>query len=147
MTDRIMNPKKSFVVNGEKWALHKSATDSTIPFAIERVKVSDFACEQFADSSYIVLVGGVIEPMPNTLEKPVKIMMIGFAPMQVAPAHIGNNQLRNMHVYKTDPKSMANEFAKAFFNDADGEPMVEQVEITPFPKKVEEVKDDVTTTE
>lgn len=139
--DRTLNPKKSLIVNGETWELHKSATDSTIPFAIERVKVDSFDCEKVADNSYIVLVGGIIQPMPNTLEKPVKIMMIGFAPIQVTPMQIGVNQLRNMHVYKTDPKNMAHAFATAFFSEDDGAGIVESVEISPFPKqKKEEVK-------
>lgn len=133
--DRTLNPKKSLIVNGETWDLHKSATDSTVPFAIERVKVDSFACEKVGDMSYIVLVGGQILPMPNTLEKPVKVMMIGFAPLQVAPAQIGVNQLRNMHVYKTDPKNMAQAFATAFFSDEDGASMVEAVEISPYPKQ------------
>lgn len=133
--DRTLNPKKSLIVNGETWELHKAATDSTVPFAIERVKVDSFACEKVGDMSYIVLVGGIIQPMPNTLEKPVKVMMIGFAPMQVTPVQIGVNQLRNMHVYKSDPKNMAHAFATAFFSAEDGAQVVESVEISPFPKQ------------
>lgn len=128
------NPKKSLVVNGETWELHKAATDSTIPFAIERVKVDSFACEKVADNAYIVLVGGIIQPMPNTIETPVKIMMIGFAPVQVAASQIGLNQLRNMHVYKTNPTDMAHAFAKAFFSNEPDAAVSEKVEISPFPK-------------
>ena len=133
--DRTINPKKSLIVNGETWDLQKSATDSTIPFAIERVKVDSFACERINDGAYIVLVGGVIQPMPNTIEKPVKVMLIGFAPMQVTPMQIGVNQLRNMHVYKTDPKNMAHAFAEAFFSAEDGVAITEAVEISPYPKQ------------
>ena len=95
----------------------------------------------FAGALFGSWFGGIIQPMPNTLEKPVKIMMIGFAPIQVTPMQIGVNQLRNMHVYKTDPKNMAHAFATAFFSEDDGAGIVESVEISPFPKqKKEEVK-------
>ena len=41
----MLQPKQTIMLHGEKWELHKSATDSTIPFAYDRVKVESFACE------------------------------------------------------------------------------------------------------
>ena len=53
----MLQPKQTIMLHGEKWELHKSATDSTIPFAYDRVKVESFACENIDNNVYIILVG------------------------------------------------------------------------------------------
>jgi hypothetical protein len=144
-----MNPKETIIVHGEKWDLHKSATDSTIPFAYDRVKAEHFACEEIDKGVYIVLVGGYIPPRPNSLEKAVRIMLVGFSNMYLSPQMVSPIQLQNMHVYKADTYNMAKDFAKEFFAGTPEEAN-NKVEITPFPKEAtpvkakEETKDDVT---
>ena len=144
-----MNPKETIIVHGEKWDLHKSATDSTIPFAYDRVKAEHFACEEIDKGVYIVLVGGYIPPRPNSLEKAVRIMLVGFSNMYLSPQMVSPIQLQNMHVYKADTYNMAKDFAKEFFAGTPEEANT-KVEITPFPKETtpekakEETKDDVT---
>lgn len=136
---RMMNPKETIVVHGEKWDLHKSATDSTIPFAYDRVKAEHFSCEEIDKGIYIVLVGGYIPPRPNSLEKAVRIMLVGFSNMQLTPQMVSPIQLQNMHVYKADTFNMAKEFAKEFFSGPTGESNP-AVEITPFPKETAQPK-------
>lgn len=131
---RIMNPKETIIVHGEKWDLHKSATDSTIPFAYERVKAEHFACEEIDNGVFIVLVGGYIPPRPNSLEKAVRIMLVGFSNILLSPQMVSPVQLQNMHVYKADTYNMAKEFAKEFFSGVP-EGVGGNVEITPFPKE------------
>lgn len=132
--DKTLNPKRELVVMGEKWDLVKSATDSTTPFAYERLKVENFACERLNDKAYIVLVGAYIPPMPNSIETPVRIMMVGFSNRQVVPLEVGPQQLRNMHIYKSNSKDIAKEFAMAFFGG--DETPTRQAEITPYPEGV-----------
>lgn len=136
---RIMNPKETIIVHGEKWDLHKSATDSTIPFAYDRVKAEHFACEEIDRGVFIVLVGGYIPPRPNSLEKAVRIMLVGFSNIMLSPQMVSPVQLQNMHVYKADTYNMAKEFAKEFFSGAP-EGVGSPVEITPFPKETTNVK-------
>ena len=131
---RIMNPKETIIVHGEKWDLHKSATDSTIPFAYNRVKAEHFACEEIDKGVYIVLVGGYIPPQPNSLEKSVRIMFVGFSNMMLTPQIVSPAHLQNMHIYKADTYNMAKEFAKEFFSGVP-EGTNSKVEITPFPKE------------
>ena len=98
----MLQPKQTIILHGEKWELHKSATDSTIPFAYDRVKVENFACENIDNNVYIILVGGYIAPRPNSLEKPVRILMVGFSNIAVTPMMVNITQLQNMHIYKAD---------------------------------------------
>lgn len=53
----MMHPKQTVRVGGEVWQLHKAATDGTVSFPYERIKVDNFACEKIADGAFIILVG------------------------------------------------------------------------------------------
>lgn len=135
----MLQPKQTIMLHGEKWELHKSATDSTIPFAYDRVKVESFACENIDNNVYIILVGGYIAPRPNSLEKPVRILMVGFSNVSVTPMMVNITQLQNMHIYKADTFNMAKDFAKEFFSEENNEG-AQAAQITPFPQKVETVQ-------
>lgn len=132
----MLQPKQTIILHGEKWELHKSATDSTIPFAYDRVKVENFACENIDNNVYIILVGGYIAPRPNSLEKPVRILMVGFSNIAVTPMMVNITQLQNMHIYKADTFNMAKEFAKEFFSEENSEG-TQAAQITPFPQKID----------
>lgn len=132
----MLQPKQTIILHGEKWELHKSATDSTIPFAYDRVKVENFACENIDNNVYIILVGGYIAPRPNSLEKPVRILMVGFSNIAVTPIMVNITQLQNMHIYKADTFNMAKEFAKEFFSEENSEG-TQAAQITPFPQKID----------
>lgn len=134
MVNEVMNPKQTVRVGGEVWQLHKAATDGTVSFPYERIKVDNFACEKIADGAFIILVGAILIPTRGTIEKPLKIMFVGFSNVEIAPQLVGVQQLRNMHIYKTDMSNFAQDFAKDFF--ATESPAV-MAEITPFPKKEE----------
>lgn len=138
MANEIMNPKQIIRVGSETWQLHKAATDGTISFPYERTKVDNFACEKISDSAYIILVGAILMPTRGTIEKPLKIMFVGFSNSEIAPQLIGIQQLRNMHIYKTDMANFAQEFAKEFFATEDSSHAM--AEITPFPKKEEKLE-------
>ena len=134
MVNEVMNPKQTVRVGGEVWQLHKAATDGTVSFPYERIKVDNFACEKIADGAFIILVGAILIPTRGTIEKPLKIMFVGFSNVEIAPQLVGVQQLRNMHIYKTDMSNFAQDFAKDFF--ATESPAV-MAEITPLPKKEE----------
>ena len=134
MVNEVMNPKQTVRVGGEVWQLHQAATDGTVSFPYERIKVDNFACEKIADGAFIILVGAILIPTRGTIEKPLKIMFVGFSNVEIAPQLVGVQQLRNMHIYKTDMSNFAQDFAKDFF--ATESPAV-MAEITPFPKKEE----------
>lgn len=137
MVNEVMNPKQTVRVGGEVWQLHKAATDGTVSFPYERIKVDNFACEKIADGAFIILVGAILIPTRGTIEKPLKIMFVGFSNVEIAPQLVGVQQLRNMHIYKTDMSNFAQDFAKDFF--ATESPAV-MAEITPFPKKEEKAE-------
>lgn len=115
MANEMMHPKQTVRVGGEVWQLHKAATDGTVSFPYERIKVDNFACEKIADGAFIILVGGILIPTRGTIEKPLKIMFVGFSNAEIAPQLVGVQQLRNMHICKTDMSNFAQEFAKDFF--------------------------------
>lgn len=135
MANEMMHPKQTVRVGGEVWQLHKAATDGTVSFPYERIKVDNFACEKIADGAFIILVGGILIPTRGTIEKPLKIMFVGFSNVEIAPQLVGVQQLRNMHIYKTDMSNFAQEFAKDFF--ATESSAAAMAEITPFPKREE----------
>lgn len=126
-----MNAKKELIVLGQKWQLHKDAEDSTVPFAYERVKVENYICESIDANIFILLVFGVIPPVPGTIEKPTSVLFVGFANRYISPSMIGLHDMRKMHVYKCDMAGTAVEIATAFFEQA--KESAETPEITPFP--------------
>lgn len=85
MANEMMHPKQTVRVGGEVWQLHKAATDGTVSFPYERIKVDNFACEKIADGAFIILVGAILIPTRGTIEKPLKIMFVGFSNVEIAP--------------------------------------------------------------
>lgn len=65
-------------------------------------------------------------------------MFVGFSNAEIAPQLVGVQQLRNMHIYKTDMSNFAQEFAKDFF--ATESSTAAMAEITPFPKREEKTE-------
>lgn len=135
-----MTPKKELSVLGQKWSLHKAAEDSTVSFAYERVKVENYICEQIDANVFILIVFGVIPPMPGTIEKPTAVLFVGFSNRYIPASIIGLNDLRKMHIYRSDMIGTAQEFARAFFDNTEEKGIA--AEITAFPEKTEEVETD-----
>lgn len=140
-----MKAKKELIVLGQKWQLHKDAEDSTVPFAYERVKVENYVCEAIDTNIFILLVFGVIPPVPGTIEKPASVLFVGFANRYIPPSVIGLHDMAKMHIYKCDMVGTAREIATAFFDqnrETSGAP-----EITPFPAAANENRSAAETTE
>lgn len=61
---------------------------------------------------YFCYIHGIIQPLPNSLEKPVDVYYVGFHKNYVDMRFITPADVARMHVYKCDTIDWASNFAK-----------------------------------
>ena len=131
-------PKKVITLFGQDYILCKDAADSTIAFPHNRVKIQNGDCVPIKEGNiqvYFCYIHGIIQPLPNSLEKPVDVYYVGFHKNYVDMRFITPADVARMHVYKCDTIDWASNFAKhmlgvASDNEAEREP------ISPWPDEL-----------
>lgn len=118
-------------VHGESWELIKNANDPTIGFDYNRVNTIDFDCTEIQKNVYRVMVTGNILPLQGSLEKPLRLVFIGFNNTPIYQRFLTRNDLRKMNIYKADMGNFANDFTNAFFGQ--NTEHTEQYDIKPYP--------------
>lgn len=133
-----MTPKKVITMFGQEYILCKDAADSTISFPHNRVKIQNGDCVPIKEGNiqvYFCYIHGVIQPLPNSLEKPVDVYYVGFHKNYVDMRFITPADVSRMHVYKCDSIDWASNFAKHILgvaSDADSE----RDPISPWPDEL-----------
>lgn len=133
-----MTPKKVINMFGQEYILCKDAADSTISFPHNRVKIQNGDCVPIKEGNiqvYFCYIHGIIQPLPNSLEKPVDVYYVGFHKNYVDMRFITPADVARMHVYKCDSIDWASNFAKHILgvaSDADAE----RDPISPWPDEL-----------
>lgn len=133
-----MAPKKVISMFGQEYILCKDAADSTTAFPHNRVKIQNGDCVPIKEGNlqvYFCYIHGIIQPLPNSLEKPVDVYYVGFHKNYVDMRFITPADVARMHVYKCDTIDWASNFAKHMLGvAADIEP--ERDPISPWPDEL-----------
>lgn len=133
-----MTPKKVISMFGQEYILCKDAADSTVAFPHSRVKIQNGDCVPIKEGNlqvYFCYIHGVIQPLPNSLEKPVDVYYVGFHKNYVDMRFITPADVARMHVYKCDTIDWASNFAKYMLGVAtEAEP--ERDPISPWPDEL-----------
>ena len=133
-----MTPKKVISMFGQEYVLCKDAADSTVAFPHNRVKIQNGDCVPIKEGNlqvYFCYIHGVIQPLPNSLEKPVDVYYVGFHKNYVDMRFITPADVARMHVYKCDTIDWASNFAKHMLGVAsEAEP--ERDPISPWPDEL-----------
>lgn len=110
-----MTPKKVISMFGQEYILCKDAADSTTAFPHGRVKIQNGDCVPINEGNiqvYFCYIHGIIQPLPNSLEKPVDVYYVGFHKNYVDMRFITPADVSRMHIYKCDTVEWASTFAK-----------------------------------
>lgn len=132
------SPKKVIQIYGQEYVLCKDATDSTTSFPHQRVKILNGDCIPIKEGSidaYFCYINGVIEPLPNSLEKPINVHYIGFHKKYVDMRFITPADIMRMHIYKSDGTNWATSFAKCMLG-LNSEENDSREPISPFPEEI-----------
>nr|DAJ18679.1 MAG TPA: hypothetical protein [Myoviridae sp. ct3tv2]DAR21239.1 MAG TPA: hypothetical protein [Caudoviricetes sp.] len=119
----------------EEWELVKNASDPSVGFPFDRVNTIDFDCSEVRQGLYRILVTGTIMPAPGSLEKPIKLVFIGFNNTPIYQQFLVRNDLRKMSIYKADIGKFSTDFTRAFLGKSSEES--KQYDIKPYPEGVE----------
>lgn len=128
-------PQKINVL-GESWELVKNANDPSVGFPFERVNTIDFQCDEVAKGLYRVMVTGNILPINGSLEKPLRLVFIGFNNTPIYQRFLVRDHLRKMSIYKADMGNFAAEFTNAFLGN--NKETQQQYDIKPYPEGVKD---------
>lgn len=110
-------PKKEFTLFGTKYILCKDASDSTMSFPHNRVKIQSGECIKLPNiDAYFCYMHGTIPPIPNTLEKNVDVYYVGFHKNFIDMRYLTPTDIARMHIYKSDTTDWASAFASAVLN-------------------------------
>ena len=130
-----LHPKKIIKIYGQEYVLCKDAADPTTSFPHNRVKIQEGDCIHVKDADidvYFCYLHGIIQPLPNSLEKPVNVYYTGFHDHMIDLRYITPADVSRMHVYKVE----SNEWATEFVRNMLGAPSTTQPDrepISPFP--------------
>lgn len=124
-------PQKINVL-GESWELIKNANDPSVGFPFERVNTVDFQCDEITRGLYRVMVTGNIQPINGSLEKPLRLVFIGFNNTPIYQRFLVRDHLRKMSIYKADMGNFAAEFTNAFLGN--NKEAQQQYDIKPYPE-------------
>lgn len=116
---------------GEDWQLVKNANDPTVGFDYNRVNTTDFDCSEIRRGLYRVMVLGNIQPSQGSLEKPLRLVFVGFSPTPIFQQFLVRDDLRKMSIYKADIGNFATSFTDAFFGQ--NAKSSENYDIKPYP--------------
>lgn len=130
-----LHPKKIIKIYGQEYVLCKDAADPTTSFPHNRVKIQEGDCVHVKDADidvYFCYLHGIIQPLPNSLEKPVNVYYTGFHDHMIDLRYITPADVSRMHVYKVESAEWATEFVRNML----GAPSTTQPDrepISPFP--------------
>ena len=134
-------PKKLIKMFGTELVLCKDASDSTTSFPHERVQILGGDCVHIEEGNYNVYfcyLRGIIQPLPNSLEKPITVYYVGFHKNYVDMRFLTPQDISRMHIYKQTTENWAQTFARNLLNINTDE--MEREPISPFPIAVNNVK-------
>lgn len=142
--------KPVIIIGGNEWRLKRDASDSAVIFPHERVNWVETGCHKvFNQPFYACWIKGVILPSPNSLEKALSVMYVGFHSKQISmsPSHLTTDDLKCMHIYSRAEPHFAEEFVNSFLGiEAADDPERETISSHPPLKmnkaKKAEAKDD-----
>ena len=154
-----LHPKKVIKIYGQEYVLCKDAADPTTQFPHNRVKIQegekkgqevdakavlgyvgyeDETAQPFAKGEsvdidvYFCYLHGVIQPLPNSLEKPVNVYYTGFHDHMIDLRYITPADVSRMHVYKVESNEWATEFVRSMLGAA-STTQTDREPISPFP--------------
>lgn len=130
-----LHPKKIIKIFGQEYILCKDASDPTTAFPHNRVKIQDGDCVHIKDSDidvYFCYLHGIIQPLPNSLEKPVNVYYTGFHDHMIDLRYITPADVSRMHVYKVESTDWASQFVRSMLG-APSTSEQERTPISPFP--------------
>lgn len=134
-----VDTKQVITIGGDEWRLKRDASDSSSNFAHERVNWIEQGCHGvFNQPFYACWIKGVILPAPNSLEKSLYVMYVGFHSKQInmSPASLTVDDLKCMHIYgRSEPR-----FPEEFVNSFLGVEMIEEVKREPISAQPPKVK-------
>lgn len=131
-------PKKVINLFGQEYILCKDATDSTTAFPHNRVKIQNGDCVPIKENNidvFFCYIHGTIQPLPNSLEKPVEVYYVGFHKNFVDMRFITPADVARMHVYKCDTVDWATNFARNILGVTQ-ESEEQRDPISPFPEEL-----------
>ena len=130
-----MHPKKVIKIYGQEYVLCKDASDPTTAFPHNRVKIQDGDCIHLKDQDidvYFCYLHRIIQPLPNSLEKPVNVYYTGFHDHMIDLRYITPHDISRLHIYKVDSTDWATEFVRSMLG-APTSTETERSPISPFP--------------
>lgn len=130
----MSNIPQRITVLGEDWELVKNANDPSVNFPFDRVNTFDFQCDEIKRGIYRVLVTGNILPQTGSLEKPIRLVFIGFNNTPIYQQYLMREHLKKMSIYKADIGKFSESFTNAFLGL--GGEVREQYDIKPYPEGV-----------
>jgi hypothetical protein len=130
-----LHPKKVIKIYGQEYVLCKDAADPTTQFPHNRVKIQEGDCVHVKDADidvYFCYLHGIIQPLPNSLEKPVNVYYTGFHDHMIDLRYITPADVSRMHVYKVEANEWATEFVRNMLGAA-STTQTDRDPISPFP--------------
>lgn len=136
-----MKPRNVINMGGVEWILKRDATDSSAVFPHQKVNWLNAGCEPLGDGrvNYCWIMG-VIAPTPNSIERPVNVMYVGFHPQRilVAPNAVSQADMDRMHVYVSDSSNFVGEFVGKFLGIEPEKPIEARESISPWPPMLDQ---------
>ena len=109
---------KALSVNGVQYGLYKSIEDPSVPFNYNNLIWINTGCEKISDTPelFYCWIRGIIPPTPNTMEKPMDIMLLGLNRqlINMNPQFLTMDHMKNMFIYKAEPSNFVEQFLYQF---------------------------------